>query len=119
LVWCGAQDSLGWDACPISWEDWKVKWVTGHLKIPKRIDLFIFAGFAWSLWINRNKMEIEGDFPGNPLKILYSGISFLQKWRLLLKPTDREEAMGVLKKLKTWVGMQRPKHVQVTDNEEL
>ena len=66
MVWCGARDSLGWEACPVSWEDWKVKWVNGHLKTPKRIALFLFAGLAWGLWTNRNRMAIERIFPSSP-----------------------------------------------------
>jgi len=89
-----------------------------HLKTPKRIALFLFAGLAWDLWINRNKMAIERIFPSNPLSILYSRISFLQKWRLLFKPTDREEVEEVRKKLKTWAGKSKPKRDQATNIEE-
>jgi len=43
----------------------------------------------------------------------------LQKWRLLFKPTDREEVEEVRKKLKTWAGKSKPKRDQATNIEEL
>jgi len=46
------------------------------LKIPKRFALFLLAGVAWGLWVNRNKMTIERSFPRDPLQVLCTGIAF-------------------------------------------
>nr|TKW16585.1 hypothetical protein SEVIR_5G309050v2 [Setaria viridis] len=48
----------------------------------------MFAGIAWGLWNTRNKMAIEKKFINSPSEVLYLGISFLQKWRPLLKEDD-------------------------------
>jgi len=101
LIWCGIRDCLGWAECPVSWATWKNKWAKGGLKNPKRFTIFLFAGIAWALWVNRNKMAIEKSFPKDPLQVLYSGISFLQKWRPLLKQADRDDMMKILEVLKS------------------
>jgi hypothetical protein len=31
-------------------------WLPRRLGIPQRIALFLFAGLAWNIWKNRNKM---------------------------------------------------------------
>jgi len=103
----------------VSWETWKDKWVHGRFKIPKRLALFLLAGIAWGLWVNRNKMAIERSFPRDPLQVLYSVISFLQKWRPLLKQADRGDMTKILGLLKTWASSPRPGQDYVTDIVEL
>jgi hypothetical protein len=50
--------------------------------------MFMFAGFAWAIWMTRNKMAIEKKFSKAPSDVIYCAISLMQKWRLLLKEED-------------------------------
>jgi hypothetical protein len=119
LTWCGVRDSLGWAECPTSWELWRDKWGKGALGIPKRLGIVLFAGVAWALWINRNKMAIERSFPKDPLQILYSSISFLQKWPSLLKPADQDDMTEIVEKLKAWTRRPDIRGARISDVEEL
>jgi hypothetical protein len=38
---------------------------------------------------SQHKMTIENKFPKTPSEVIFSGMSFLKKWRSLLKETDR------------------------------
>jgi len=60
-------------------------WLMCKGPLPKRLIMFIFAGFAWALWTTRNKMSIEQKFPKAPTDVVYLALSYLQKWSVLLK----------------------------------
>lgn len=42
----------------------------------------------WAMWRTRNKMTIEKKFPKSSTKVLFYGVSFLQRWEVLLKGDD-------------------------------
>ena len=48
-------------------------------------------------------MAIEKIFPNNPIDIIYSGVSYLQKWWRLLKPVDQEKLIGVVEVVRSWL----------------
>jgi len=54
-------------------------WLQGKGPLPVSLILFIFAGFAWAIWNNRNKMAIEHKYPKSPVDIIYVALSYLQK----------------------------------------
>jgi len=80
-----------------------------------RLGFFFFAGFAWALWLARNKMAIERVFPSNPIDIVYIGLSFVQRWCRLLKPTDQEKVKEGVEKLKSWLNNYIPLPVTNSD----
>ena len=108
-LWCGVRDSLEWGECPTSWEMWRGQWANGGLRIPKRLGNVLLAGVTWALWTNRNKMAMERSFPKDPLQLVYSCVFFLQRWRSLLKPADRDGLMEIARKLKMWASAPRPR----------
>ncbi|TVU17160.1 hypothetical protein EJB05_33176, partial [Eragrostis curvula] len=71
----------GWTSIPISSDDLLNEW------LPKKVDVSL----AWTLWTTRNKMTIQRKFPDNPIDVMYIAVSYLQKWKLLLKPKERSE----------------------------
>lgn len=84
FVWSCLRDSIGWDGFPTS----TTELMNGWLNKPttsKHIGLFFFAGFLWAIWRNRNKMAIERKFPRSPSEVLWCGISFVQRWEILLR----------------------------------
>ena len=70
-------------------------WLQGKGPLPTRLLMFIFAGFAWALWMTRNKMAIEKSFPKTPTDVIYLALSLMQKWSILLKEEDRRSVMQV------------------------
>ena len=98
FAWCIIKDCYGWDCIPASVSDFFEVWVPRNLKLPHKMGLFFFAGLAWSIWNIRNKMTIEKKFP-NPTDVLFSGIAFLQKWKVLLKESDAERVKTMTKSL--------------------
>jgi hypothetical protein len=77
--------------------------------------LFFFAGFAWALWITRNKMTIEKTFIKSPSDVIYMAISLLQRWSMLLKEKDRERVTQALEAIKEWMKNFRPTTTTATD----
>jgi hypothetical protein len=49
----------------------------GQGALPVNLILSTFAGFAWALWNNRNKMAIEHKYPKTPSDIIYFALSYL------------------------------------------
>jgi hypothetical protein len=81
------------------------------MNIAYRLQLFVFAGLAWALWNSRNKMAIEKKFPKNPLDIIRSGVTFVQRWSPKLKESDQEIVTKMVDKVHVWLGGFRLSHV--------
>jgi hypothetical protein len=90
-------------------------WLHGTGPLPKRLMMFFFAGFAWALWITRNKMAIEKTFVKMPTDVIYVAISFLQRWSILLKEKDKERVWQVLEAIRRWLKDFKPKISTATD----
>ena len=48
-------------------------------------------------------MEIEKVFVRDPTNILYKILTYMQKWRVLLKAGERERHDGLADKLRVWI----------------
>ena len=48
------------------------------------------GALIWALWTTRNKFTIKHVFPSKPADCLFKSCIFLQQWRLLTKPGDRD-----------------------------
>ena len=75
---------------PVSTADLTDCWIKCKFGVSRQLDHFVFAGFAWALRNNRNKMGIEHTFPSNPVDVIFTGVALLQKWCLLLNAKDQE-----------------------------
>jgi len=82
--------------------------LTGMFKTDLRLGLFLFPGVAWSIWRVRNKMAIEKIFPNNPIDVIFTGVSYLQKWWRLLKPVDQEKLTGRMNAVRSWLNSYSP-----------
>ena len=102
FVWACLSEVFG-GVLPNSWDELLGGKLTGMLKTDLRRGLFLFAGIAWSIWPTRNKMAIEKTFPNNPIDVIYSGVSFVQKWWRLLNPVDQEKLAGVVEAMRSWL----------------
>lgn len=64
-------------------------------------------------------MAIECSFPKDPLQVLYFGISFLQRWLLLLKQPDHEKVIEIWEKLTGWASMADPRGASISNIVEI
>jgi hypothetical protein len=85
FVWAFTSEALRWDGYPGSMDELLSEWLTGKLGANYQTSLSCFAGLAWAIWTTRNKIAIRKNFPDKPFDIVYLGISFIQKWKFLMK----------------------------------
>jgi hypothetical protein len=64
-------------------------------------------------------MAIEKKFPTNPLDIIRSGVTFVQRWSLKLKESDQEIVARVMDKVQVWLCGFRLSNVAGSDIVEL
>jgi len=65
----------------------------------------LFAGIAWAMWKNRNKMAIEKRFPNSPDAVMHMIANFVQMWADLLKENDRAKMREMAQSLSDWMKM--------------
>jgi hypothetical protein len=115
MIWGFLRDIFKWDNFPPSLKEFSESWLLGKGPMHTRLILFIFAGFAWAIWTNRNKMAIQLKFPKSLTDIIYTVVSFLQKWSIMLKEADRERIKQVKDNILLWVGSFKPTVLSATD----
>jgi hypothetical protein len=64
---------------PRSMEELMGEWLPGKFGVDFQSGLTCFAGLAWTMWNNRNKMCISKCYPTVPMNFIHLGLSFLQK----------------------------------------
>jgi hypothetical protein len=67
-----------------------------------RLVSFTFAAQCWTVWIIHNKLTIEGKMIGNPADVFYQMPSYMQCWRVHVRPKDRpllDEAVEAVRRL--------------------
>jgi hypothetical protein len=91
---------LRWDRVPSSFQDIFDYWVPLGCS-DYHIKFFILSIILWGLWNIRNKGDREEIQSSNDgfRKIF----SFMQKWRLLLKPGDAKYMDGKVQRMKEWL----------------
>jgi len=119
LCWNFLREIFNWDFMPKSLKSLSETWLWGKGPLPKRLVMFIFAGFSWALWTTRNKMAIEHKFPKSPSDIMYLALSYLQKWAVLLKEEDREHMEAVRRVIMDWMKMFKPNAIPISDVMEI
>lgn len=119
FVWYCVKEALSWEGVPTSMDDLLENWPPNGNRSQKSLGLFIFAGLMWAIWRTRNKMAIEKIFPRKPIETLLYGLSFLQKWEILLKEEDKRSAEQTRETLMAWSRSFTPSSMQATDIYEL
>jgi hypothetical protein len=85
FIWTFLKETLGWNGQPRSMNDLTSEWFTGGFGVDFQTGLVCFAGFAWATWITRNKICMQKTFPDKTTDVIYLGLAFIQKWKLLMK----------------------------------
>jgi len=102
-IWCCIRDAFGLQNYPISIQGLVTQWMTRRLGIPKRLCFAFFAGLAWAIWRNRNKMAIEKLFPLNPDVVIHAAVNFVQIWADLNKEGEAVKMKGMAQRLSNWM----------------
>lgn len=118
-IWCCVRDAFSLGGFPVSVQDLISEWMPGRLKIPKRLCFIFFAGLAWSLWKNRNKMAIEKCFPTNPDVVIHSTINLMQMWIDLQKTKDKDKLMELVQCLTCSMGEKKQGPISCSDIEAI
>lgn len=116
LVWGLLKNVFSLGSCPSSLENLSVTWMQGKGPMSSRLIMFFFAGFAWALWVTRNKMTIDIKTPAD---VIYTAISLLQRWSVLLKEKDRERVAQALEAIRRWMKSFKPKTTSATHVSEI
>ena len=66
----------------------------------KRVFWVGLGAICWSLWTTRNKLTIKHVFPAKPADCLFKSCIFLQQWRSLTKPEDRDALNLLISKVR-------------------
>lgn len=103
FLWCCLRDACGWTHFPVSVHDLIHNWLPRRLGVPQRVAFFIFAGLAWAIRNNRNKMAIENIFPSNPFVVIYVAMKSLQMWGELLKEDGKSKLIKAVNCLEGWI----------------
>lgn len=79
-----------------SWEVW------GQTK------LSCFAGLAWPIWNTRNKICIKQVILDKTIDTMYLGLSFIHKWRVLMKPLEKAKMEELAKSVMEYAKIFKP-----------
>jgi len=77
MLWAILKEAFDLESVPRSLHELLESWLHGKGPSPSRLIMFVFAGFAWTLWVTRNKMAIEKVFPNMPSDVVYGALSLL------------------------------------------
>ena len=119
LIWAIIREVFCLGDVPHSLQELSEGWLWGKGPLSARLLMFLFAGFAWTLWVTRNKMAIEKRFPNAPSDVLFDALSLLQRWSILLKESDRCKVLQAKDGLICWMRSFDPSLVMSTDVFEL
>lgn len=103
FVWEAICEIFGLTVYPCSWESFSSSWLRGKGPLPTRLAIFMFAGFAWALWLTRNKITIEKQIPKAPNDVIFNALSLIQRWSILLKEKDQEQVLQAKDAITSWL----------------
>jgi hypothetical protein len=115
MIWGFLKDIFKWESYPHSVKELTETWLSGKGPQPVKLTLFVFAGFAWAIWNNRNKMCIEHKFPKRPADVVYVALSYMQKWEPLLREDGRLHCSQMKDDILRWMKDFTPSSTTATD----
>lgn len=100
LIWVSIKEVFHLSNIPRSRQEFYENWLQGKGPLPKRLIMFLFAGFTWALWTARNKMAIQkASFPKAPTDVVYC---------LIIDAEEEHSARGGLGAFAVHEGGDRP-----------
>jgi hypothetical protein len=70
------------------------------MRVNNKMILFGLGVLCWTFWKVRNKMAIEKKLVRSPHEVIYSAISLMQQWRMLLPSKEQDLVKKVSRKIK-------------------
>jgi hypothetical protein len=101
FMWAGVRELLSCSWNPAGAGDF-VALAQGLSGRFRRLVWFTFAAQSWALWNIRNKLTLEGKLINNPADAIAKMSIYMQSWRVLVSPRDRElleVALGEVRRL--------------------
>jgi hypothetical protein len=98
FAWSLASEALGWQGIPRSMEDLMNNWIPRKFGVGIKLGLACFASVSWAVWHTRNKICIQHVCPNNSLDVVQLALSFIQKWRILMRSLERAMVEPTVKK---------------------
>jgi hypothetical protein len=89
-------------------KDLLADWLTGKFGVDYQIGLSYFAGLAWAIWTTRNKMCIQKKLPNKLLGIVYLVLSYIQKWRIIMRKLEKVKVEELMKTVLQFVKEFKP-----------
>jgi hypothetical protein len=101
FIWAGVRELLSCSWNPAGAGDFVAlaQGLSGRLR---RLVWLTFAAQSWALWNIRNKLTLEGKLINNPADAISKMSIYMQSWRVLASPRDRElleVALGEVRRL--------------------
>jgi len=103
FIWCCVRDVFNLQGFPLSIQDLISQWMPRRLGVTKKLCFAFFAGLAWAIWKNRNKMAIEKNLPINPDAVIHMAINFLNMWADLHNEADKVKMVEMARYLENWM----------------
>jgi hypothetical protein len=101
-------EALGWQGYSGSMKELLSSWVLGKFGVNFQTKLSCFAGLAWPIWNTRNKICIKQVIPDKTIDTMYLGLSFIHKWRVLMKPLEKAEMEELAKSVMEYAKIFKP-----------
>jgi hypothetical protein len=102
-MWAGVKEILHCDWNPAGGGEF-LAISQGLSRQYRRLVWLTFAAQCWVLLDVRNKLLFEGTLISNPASVLYKMLTYMPKWRMLVRLRDRsllDAAMDEIKRLHT------------------
>jgi hypothetical protein len=108
-------EALGWEGYPWSMQELTTTWLRGKFGVSFQTGLACFAALAWAIWLARNNMCIRRKFLNSTCDIVHHGLSYAQKWRLLMTDREKTKVEGMIKQVLDYLREFEPLHSNPSD----
>jgi hypothetical protein len=115
FMWAFVREALGWNGYPRSMRELLSDWLPVKFGTSFQTGFTCFAGLAWALWTTRNKISIQKMFPEKSIIVVYNALSYIQKWRVQMKPLEKNSAMELTKRVMDNAKESVPNSVNLSD----
>jgi hypothetical protein len=90
-------------------------WLLERFGISFQIGLACFATLAWAIWLARNNMCMRKKFPNKPCNVVHQGLSYAQKWRVLMMDKEKTKVEEMINQMLHYLGEFESLHSNPSD----
>jgi hypothetical protein len=115
FVWACMGEALDSEGYPRNMNDLLSNWLPKGFGVSYQLGLACFAGLAWVIWTVWNKICMQKKIPNSSIDLIYSGLSFIQKWKCLMRSLEKTKLESMLAQVIRRVRGFRPSDNDITD----